>query len=130
MRQPSSPVTTRTSERLRDESAEDYRFLEDEHPELGEATSLVTDIAPSKWGSEVQVSCLHDPLGMRRPYRVLFQSCHRLDWSVHSPEYVRDMEADVVGFELRSKARDYALIVTDIFELAIWYGSYEVVKDW
>ncbi len=102
-----------------------YQFLD-----VGPYTSLVTDVLITKWGSEVLVSCLYDPLGATKPYQVLFTGCTNLRWEVHSPEYVQDAEADVLGFELRSEARDHALIHTDIFELAIWYGGYEVLKEW
>lgn len=120
-----------TGERLSDAAPRDYRFLEEVRPELGPATSLVMDLHISKWGSEVTVSCLYDPMGSRKPYQVLFRDCHRLQWEIVAPEYVLDLEADVIGFEVEgNEQRAPSVISTDIFELAIWYGSYEVVKDW
>ncbi len=110
---------------LPDGQTKNYQFLD-----VGPCTSLVTDVLITKWGSEILVSCLYDPLGATKPYQVLFTDCMALRWEVHSPEYVRDSEADVIGFELISEARDHALIHTDIFELAIWYGSYKVLKKW
>ncbi len=110
---------------LTDGQTKNYQFLD-----VGPYTSLVTDVLIRKWGSEVLVSCLYDPLGASKSYQVLFTDCTHLRWEVHSPEYVKDSEADVIGFELISVARDHALIHTDIFELAIWYGSYEVLKEW
>lgn len=83
------------------------------------------------WGGELEVSYLYDPDGVRRPSRLLFTECRRIRWDVHNPEdvpeAVRDGAVGVIGFELASESRDHALIHTDTFELAIWYGSYEVV---
>ncbi len=115
-----------TGERLRSEGPQkEYRYLH-----VGPATSLITDIKIAEWGTQVLVSCLYDPLGARKPYIVLLHGCSRIDWNVHTPEHAGDTEADVIGFEIRSEARDHALIATDIFELSIWYNNYEVVKDW
>jgi hypothetical protein len=68
--------------------------------ELGPATSLVTNVLVTKWGSDVLVSCIYDPLGSRRPYQLLFNDCREVRWEVIDPEDVEDNEADLIGFSM------------------------------
>jgi len=97
---------------------------------VGPYTSLITKVQIGRWGSEVSLSCLYDPLGARMPYQVMFHDCTKMEWRVHSSQYTADAEADIYEFALMSSKSDHARIYTDIFELAIWYGSYEVLKEW
>src|SRR5947209_4058975 len=73
----------------------DYTLLE-----LGPATSLVTNMLVTKWGSDILVSCIYDPLGSRRPYQLLFNDCREVRWEVIHPEGVEDAEADLIGFSI------------------------------
>jgi hypothetical protein len=98
---------------------------------LGPATSLVTSVAVDKWGSEVLISCLYDPLGSRRPYQLLFEDCHDVRWEVIRPEDVKDLEANLIGFSIDLQGHRHAAVIhTDIFELTILYGNFAVRKDW
>jgi len=98
---------------------------------LGPATSLVTSVAVDKWGSELLISCIYDPLGLRRPYQLFFADCHDIRWEVIRPEDVKDSEADLVGFSIGLDAhRSFAIVHTDIFELRILYGNFSVQKAW
>ncbi len=112
-------------ERLRGEPTRNYLFLD-----LGPYASLVTDVRVGRWGTEVVVSCVYDPLGARKPYEVILSGCRRVEWSLIDAELVHELEADIIGFELVAEARDHAVMSTDIFELAVWYDKYEVIRDW
>ena len=104
----------------------DYTLLE-----LGPATSLVTNVLVTKWGSDVLVSCTYDPLGSRRPYQLFFNDCREVRWEVIHPEDVEDAEADLIGFSMGAAGHQgAALIHTDLFELSVLYGSLTVEKDW
>ena len=104
----------------------DYTLLE-----LGPATSLVTNVLVTKWGSDILVSCIYDPLGSRRPYQLLFKDCREVRWEVIQPEEVEDAEADLIGFSMGAAGhQDAAVIDTDLFELSVLYGSLTVEKDW
>ncbi len=99
--------------------------------ELGPATSFVTDVLVTKWGSEVVVLCLYDPFGVRRPYQLLFRGCTDVQWEVTHPEDVTDSEADIIGFSIGVEDnRNLAVLHTDVFELLITYGSFTVRRNW
>src|SRR2546423_2260192 len=104
----------------------DYTLLE-----LGPATSLVTNVLVTKWGSDILVSCIYDPLGSRRPYQLLFNDCREVRWEVIHPEDVEDVEADLIGFSMGAAGpQGAALSQTDLFVLRVLYGSLTVEKDW
>jgi len=98
---------------------------------LGPATSLVTNVMIDKWGSKVRVSCLYDPVGLRRPYRLFFEYCYDIKWEVIQQEDVEDSEADLLGFSISGEGHEYVTVIhTDIFELTILHGNFVVDKDW
>jgi hypothetical protein len=105
--------------------ADDYNLLG-----LGELTSLVTNVKVSLWGAEVLVECLYDPMGDHIPYSLIFQDCREIGWNVHDEEEVGEPLADLIGIHLGEDShRKRAVIHTDIFEIAILYGSFRVEKD-
>ncbi len=105
--------------------ADEYNLLG-----LGELTSLVTNVKVSRWGAEVLVECLYDPMGDRIPYSLIFKDCREIGWNVHDEEEVGEPLADLIGIHLGEDAhRKPAVIHTDIFEIAILYGSFRVEKD-
>jgi hypothetical protein len=105
--------------------ADDYNLLG-----LGELTSLVTNVKVSLWGAEVLVECLYDPMGDRIPYSLIFQDCREIGWNVHDEEEIGEPLADLIGIHLGEDShRKRAVIHTDIFEIAILYGSFRVEKD-
>jgi len=98
--------------------------------ELGLAPSLITAIHVSQWGSEVTVACLYDSDTARRPYRLVFHACDNLHWEVGNPDALCDAEADFIDFAVGVKdGRTVAIIETDIFELVMSYGSYDLEQD-
>lgn len=98
---------------------------------LGKATSLVTNVLVTKWGSDVVVSCLYDPLGSSKPYQLIFKDCHEVRWQVVEPGDVQDSTADLIGFSIGAEShREAAVLTTDIFELSIIYGSFVLQKNW
>lgn len=96
-------------------------------------SSLVTAVEVNKWGSEVVLSYLYDPDGLCKRYRLVYENCSMLRWDIYSQEDVIEAERDslvaVIGYEIPSHDRDHALLVTDTFELAVWYGSCTVTED-
>jgi hypothetical protein len=105
--------------------------MDDALLELGPATSLVTDVSVTKWGSEVLVLCLYDPLGSRQPYQLVFKDCREVRWEIFDLNDVQESEADLIGFSGGADChRDHAVITTDIFEVFITYGRFIVQRDW
>jgi hypothetical protein len=103
---------------------DDYKLLN-----IGQLTSLVTNVKVSLWGNQVLLECLCDPAGERLPYTLNFQDCREIRWDVHDPEEVGDLEADLIGISLGEDAhRQPAVIHTDIFEISIIYGNFSVQK--
>ncbi len=100
-------------------------------PELGPATSLIQTIVVANWGREVSCECLYDPLGVARPYRLVFRGCRTLRWSVIAfEEDTSDEPADVIDFVPgQPHYQQEALITTDQFELAILYDKVELHRS-
>ncbi len=98
---------------------------------LGKSASLITNVLVTKWGSEVVVSCLYEPLGASRSYQLIFKDCHEVRWQVIEPGAVQDSTADLIGFSIGTGShREAAVFTTDTFELSIIYGSFVLQKDW
>lgn len=107
-------------------------MLEDLKPiGLGNLTSLVTSVQVSLWGNEILLECVYDPTYDRLPYKLAFLDCRDIQWTVHSPEDIHDLEADLIDIQLGQDAhRKAAIVFTDIFEIVILYGSFRVDKEW
>lgn len=100
----------------------DYRLLG-----IGDATSLITNIAFTRWGSEVIISCNYDPLGRARAYVLIFKLCTEVIFRSQNIEKLDETAAELIG--LVAGEANYlapAVITTDIFELSILYGSFEL----
>jgi hypothetical protein len=99
--------------------------------EHGLHDAFVTDVLVTRWGSEVVLSCLHDPYGSRRPFQIVFRDCHKMRWEVTAPENAKDSEAAIIDFATGIKDDlNVAIIATDIFELVIFHSSFLIEKDW
>ena len=96
---------------------------------VGGAASVVTAIDLNNWGSEVIVSCLYDPLGTAKPYKLVFGGCGEVRCSVHEEGALEDTSADLIGFSIgENDLRKPAIITTDVFELSILYRTFQVEK--
>jgi hypothetical protein len=94
---------------------------------LQEFTSLITNIKLSAFGSNLELECIYDPQGIKLSYQLLFQDCNEIQLSIHSPENIADLEADVIDFQLgQEQHQKPAIIYTDIFELLISYGNVQI----
>lgn len=102
---------------------DDYNLLG-----LGGLTSLITNVIVSKWGNEILIECVYNPIE-RVPYVMIFQDCRDIRWTVHDEEEVGEAEADIFGISLgEGSHRKPAVIHTDIFEISIFYGSFSLHK--
>ena len=98
---------------------------------LGKATSLVTNVLVTKWGTDVTVLCLYNPLVSSQPYELIFRDCHKLRWEVITSEDMQEPTADLIGFSIGAEShQEAAVITTDMFELSILYGSFILQKNW
>ncbi|MBV8887825.1 MAG: hypothetical protein JO235_28035 [Chroococcidiopsidaceae cyanobacterium CP_BM_RX_35] len=96
---------------------------------LGKAASLVTNIQVTKWGSNVVVSCLYDPLGASQPYQLIFRECREVRWQTVELENVHESTADLIGFSVGAGAyQEAAVLTTDVFELSIIYSDFVFQK--
>ena len=96
---------------------------------LGNATSIVTAIDVSDWGTEVTLSCLYDPRGISKPYKLMFQRCTDIRFSILDSQASKDTTAELIGFSAGEDAkRRPAVITTDIFEASITYDAFHIVK--
>ena len=90
--------------------------------------SVVTDVRVLKWGSEVQVECLDDPV-TRQLYVLVFKNCTEVRWHVHELNDVQDSEDNLIGVLLgKEKYQEPAVITGGIFELWVLYESFELQK--
>lgn len=95
---------------------------------LGNLTSLVTGVQVRRWGGEVTFRCLYDP-SSRQPYLLIFTDCREIDWNVHEASATEQSEADLIGILLgKDKHRQAAVITTNIFEVSVLYGQFEIRK--
>lgn len=105
--------------------ADDYNKLG-----LGGLTSLVTNLKVSRWGNEVLLELVYDPIEERIPYSLVFYDCQKIQWEVLHGEDSRDIEADLIGIHLGEEGhRKAAVIHTDIFEVSLLYGRMKIYKD-
>jgi hypothetical protein len=96
---------------------------------LGKATSVITAIDVSDWGAQVTFSCLYDPRGTSKPYKLMFQGCTDVRLSMLDYQASEDGTAELIGFSLGEDARRKpAVITTDIFEASITYDVFHIVK--
>jgi len=104
--------------------SDDYQLLN-----LGGLTSLVTNVTMSLWGHDVAIECLYDPTGDRLPYILNFQDCREIRWEIHDPEEVHETFAELIGIHLGEGDRQKpALIHTDIFEISLLYGTFNLER--
>lgn len=90
--------------------------------------AIVTGVQILKWGTEVRVECLDDPID-RQPYTLVFKNCREVQWQVYKSNYLQDTEADLIGVLLgKDMYQERAIVTTDIFEVSVLYGSFEVQK--
>ncbi len=100
---------------------DDYHLLG-----LGGLTSLITNVIVSKWGNEVLIQCLYNPLE-KVAYTLAFEDCRDIRWTVHDEEEVGENEAEIYGITLGEGGhRKPAVIHPDIFEISIIYGSFKI----
>ena len=98
---------------------------------LGEATSLVTDVICTKWGSEVVILCLYNPQESSKPYKLIFTDCNEVRWQVIDPGNMQESTAEIIGISIGVEShKKPAVITTDIFEIFIIYGSFVLQKNW
>jgi len=90
--------------------------------------SIVTDVSVLKWGSEVQVECLDDPV-TRQLYVLVFKNCTEVRWHIHELDDVYDLEDNLIGVLLgKENHQEPALITGGIFQLWVLYESFELQK--
>lgn len=89
--------------------------------------SLITNIEVLRWGNELKLECINDPHHRKIPYQLYFYDCQDIQFSVHSPENLDDIEADLIDFQINHKiAPKSAIIYTDIFEISVSYHQLDV----
>jgi hypothetical protein len=97
--------------------------------ELGHAISIITAIDLSDWGTEVTLSCLYDPRGTSKPYKLIFQRCTEVRFSILDSQASKGSTAELIGFSAGEDAkRRPAIVTTDIFEASITYDALRIVK--
>ncbi|MEC4896182.1 MAG: hypothetical protein SAL07_25380 [Oscillatoria sp. PMC 1051.18] len=97
---------------------------------FGDFTSLITKIDINFWGTQVAINCVYDP-DVQLPYQFVFSKCRKIEWTLLFPEGANDIEADIIDFQLGKKLhKQPAFFHTDIFDLIILYGSFELKKNW
>jgi hypothetical protein len=96
--------------------------------EIEQALSVITDLQIMDWGRKVIVEGLDDPLNRSR-LQIVIGDCRELHWSLQVEATLGETEADVIGVcPGKDLHREPAVLTTDLFELAIRYGSVEVLR--
>lgn len=99
---------------------------EDRNPE--DFLSVVTKVDLSQWGSDLQIECVVDAVD-RQPWVLHFKNCHEIHWHIHHPESMKDEEAELISFTFgKNNHQEPAVIGTDIFDLFVRYGSFELYE--
>lgn len=90
--------------------------------------SIVTDVRLLKWGSEVQIECLDDPV-TRQLYVLVFKNCTEVRLHIHELSDADDPEDDLIGvLPGKEKYQEPAVITGRIFELWVLYESFEIQR--
>lgn len=100
--------------------------------ELERGGWLIKRVDILKWGSEVVVHAVYDPLNPQNiNFQMIFKHCRAITWDTLGNEYdERDLEADVVGFDVDAQGLEQrAVIHTDLFEIIIHYHEFVVQKN-
>ena len=96
---------------------------------LGGLTSLIKDVKLSAWGNRVTLECLYNPEAPY-PYLIVFDDCREVDWSLHDLDNLQEPFADLIGIHLGcGNHQRKALIHTDIFDLSLLYGNWQVYSS-
>ncbi len=85
---------------------------------------LIQSVAIEKWGTEVAFQATFDPdLPDSSQFKLVFSNCESLTWDAEENEFDdRDLEADVIGFNIYDEGKHKKTIVTtDLFSLVIIY---------
>ncbi len=94
---------------------------------LGDATSVVTAIDVSDWGAQLILSCLYDPQGTSKPYKLIFLGCTEVRLSMQDHQRSKDTSADLIGFSIgEDTQRKPAVITTDVFEASVTYETFRI----
>lgn len=93
--------------------------------EPGQITITAVEVA--SWGAELIVNCKYEG---GRPFQLLFDDCQSIQWDMHSSPGEQDA-AEVMGLFLgEADHKEAGIIYTDLFEIAVRYGTFDLVKDW
>lgn len=94
---------------------------------------LIQSVDVAKWGTEVVVQAIYDPdLPDTTQFKLVFSKCLTLLWDTEENEFdERDVQADVIGFDLYDDVKKYnkVVITADIFTLEITYQELTIQKS-
>lgn len=96
---------------------------------LGLASSVVRSVLIARWGTQVRVECIYDPLEEQKEYQLLFNDCSRVVMDVLPGTDYGEEVADLLGIVLGEPGGSRpAILTTDLFEMHITYGHFECIK--
>jgi hypothetical protein len=95
---------------------------------LGEAPSVVTAVRVVEDEHAISISCLYDPQGAQRLYKLCFTKCTHIAWEPFDDDVdPHQLDAELIGISLETSGpQKRAVITTDVFELSFSYGSFVV----
>jgi hypothetical protein len=89
--------------------------------------TVILGVQVGTWGAELIVNCSYDD----QPFQLHFDECQSIQWDVHGEPTDQDREVDLIGLFLGEEDHQEAgIIYTDLFEIAVRYGTFTLVKDW
>jgi hypothetical protein len=95
----------------------------------GSLTLAAIDVA--RWGSRITVDCLYRYPPEEKRFRLVFEGCRGIEWSVARPDIGEGESAQVLTHDLgAAHYQRPARLATVLAEIIITYEALSVEKDW
>ena len=95
---------------------------------LGNLTSTLVGVEVNRWGTELIVRCLYNPLDPQ-PYDLIFRGCRRIEFEPYVNDPLNDVsQAEIIGLSLGEKGHQKpAVITSSVVEITVVYSTYELL---
>jgi hypothetical protein len=108
-------------------SADQHEIFELLDVDVDSGKIVITGVQLPTWGKEVLVECAYEG----KPFHLLFDGCTSIQWDTYGQPDEEDKIVEVVGIFLGDEShQESAIICSDIFEIAVLYDTFTLVKDW
>lgn len=100
--------------------------VKDVKKSLQDLVSVITDIRILKWGSEVEIECVDDPVN-KQVYILTFKKCTEVRLFAHDLDNVNESVDNLSGIIIgKEQYQEPAIVTGFIFELWVLYESFDI----